>query len=350
MTGGGTEKAARHDYLVLDGMRGVAAIGVLVYHFQDMLPLPLFRAGYLAVDLFFCLSGFVIAHAYEARLRAGMGFGRFALIRFVRLWPLVALGVLLAIAQAWLMPAADPVLRQPVVVPLVLLNLALLPGLVGTSPNLFPVNPPHWSLFYEMAINLAFAAGLVRLSNRWLVALALAGFAVIAAGIAADGHANIGWARDQVGFGLGRVTCTFLAGVLLHRWKGRAGHLGVANGWWLSLLLTALALTLPAGPLRPAYDMAFLLLGAPLLVWLGMVSRAPEGAMPFLKTLGRLSYPLYALHFPLCLAAADLARQMSEARIAISLAAMALACALGLVAARFYDEPFRRRLMARIGK
>jgi peptidoglycan/LPS O-acetylase OafA/YrhL len=206
-----------------------------------------------------------------------MGFGRFALIRFVRLWPLVALGVLLAIAQAWLMPAADPVLRQPVVVPLVLLNLALLPGLVGTSPNLFPVNPPHWSLFYEMAINLAFAAGLVRLSNRWLAALALAGFAVIAAGIAADGHANIGWARDQVGFGLGRVTCTFLAGVLLHRWKGRAGHLSVANGWWLALLLTALALTLPAGPLRPAYDMAFLLLGAPLLVWPCPFSRRSAG-------------------------------------------------------------------------
>jgi peptidoglycan/LPS O-acetylase OafA/YrhL len=84
---------AHHSFKMLDGMRGVAAMGVVLYHLSQMLSLHLFRAGYLAVDIFFCLSGFVIAHAYERRLLGGLSPLRFAAIRFARFFPLIALGI-----------------------------------------------------------------------------------------------------------------------------------------------------------------------------------------------------------------------------------------------------------------
>jgi peptidoglycan/LPS O-acetylase OafA/YrhL len=89
------------------------------------------------------------------------------------------------------------------------------------------------------------------------------------------------------------------------------------------------------------------LAGAPLLVWLGLSSRAPGPALPWLIGLGRLSYPLYAVHFPLFLAAVGLAVHFPEARGLIAVAAMALACATSLSLAILYDEPVRRWLTAR---
>ena len=340
---------ARHNYPILDGMRGVAAIGVLLFHFKPLLPIALFKAGYLAVDLFFCLSGFVIALAYERRLRDGLSLVRFAAIRLIRLWPLVALGVALGVVQALAMPAiADPALRSASAAAAVLVNLLLLPWLGGPGRNIAPVNPAHWSLFYELAINLAYAATAKWLSNRILVALVLAGFLLLAIGAARFGNLHFGAMRDQLPFGIGRVTCAFFSGVLLFRWRDRLGAAPFARHWWLAPALTALALTLPVGQtLRPWFDALFVLFGAPLLVWLGVASHAPERALPCLNGLGRLSYPLYALHFPLFLAAAGLAAHFPEVRVMIAFVAMAVACAASLLIARWYDMPLRRALTAR---
>ncbi|MES2498181.1 MAG: acyltransferase [Pseudomonadota bacterium] len=338
---------SRHSYPVLDGMRGVAAIGVLVYHFKDLLPFPIFKAGYLAVDLFFCLSGFVIAHAYEGKLLTGMTFRHFARLRIVRLWPLVALGLIVGVAQILLLSGtADPVMLGIAA----LFNILLLPNFVGPGPQMFSANPPHWSLFYELAVNLAYA-GLVRLlSNRVLVVLILIGFAVLAVGAATFGTANLGWARDQLPFGAGRVTCGFLSGVLLYRLRDRIGQPRWRDQAWLPLLLTALVLTLPVTrTVRPAFDCLFVLLGAPLLVWIGANCRPEPRALPLMRGLGSLSYPLYALHFPIYLIAADLAARAPGAAAPIAIGAMLLACAGSLVAARFYDEPLRRWLSGRAG-
>lgn len=342
-------QAARHGYPILDGMRGIAAIGVLIYHFKDLLPLPMFKAGYLAVDLFFCLSGFVIAHAYEGRLRRGLSVGRFTLLRFIRLWPLVALGVALGAVQALAMPAtADPLLLTAAAPVAILLNLLLLPSFLGEGSRIFPANPPHWSLFYELSVNIAYAALLPRLSNRVLVMLILCGFALLAMGVAALGTANIGWARDQIAYGIGRVTCTFFAGVLLHRLGDRTRPPGVAAYWWLAPVLTAVVLTLPVTRvLRPIFDCLFVLAGAPLLVWFGITGRLPDRVCPPFAALGHMSYPLYALHFPLYLAAAALAARYPAMSTIIAVAAMAVAIGGGLLVARLYDEPVRRALMAR---
>lgn len=98
----------RRTFDTLDGLRGTAAIVVLLLHVAsaETPDLPVFGSAYLAVDLFFLLSGFVIGHAYEARLSDGLTFGKFLKIRLVRLYPLYVLGLALAVATPVLMALA----------------------------------------------------------------------------------------------------------------------------------------------------------------------------------------------------------------------------------------------------
>jgi peptidoglycan/LPS O-acetylase OafA/YrhL len=67
----------KHLFSALDAMRGIAAVSVVFYHAGIHSGLPLLPHAYLAVDLFFVLSGFVIAHAYEEKLHHGMTVGKF---------------------------------------------------------------------------------------------------------------------------------------------------------------------------------------------------------------------------------------------------------------------------------
>ena len=86
-------------YHALDGMRGIAARAVLFHHFPPIRHSALFHNGLLAVDMFFLLSGFVIAHAYDERLAAGLGMRAFMLARYIRLWPIMTLGVMAGLVQ-----------------------------------------------------------------------------------------------------------------------------------------------------------------------------------------------------------------------------------------------------------
>ncbi len=96
-------------FTVLDGLRGVAALCVVQTHTQDLLLGDTLPTAYLAVDLFFLLSGFVLAHAYEERLRQGMTLHRFMLARLVRLYPLYLAGIAIAVPLA-VLDMLEPVL------------------------------------------------------------------------------------------------------------------------------------------------------------------------------------------------------------------------------------------------
>src|SRR6185437_6209521 len=91
------ERAGRHAYATLDGLRGVAALAVVLYHYASDLIAP---HGYLAVDLFFAMSGFVIASAYEAKLKDGLDVRGFLGIRAKRLAPLWMLGAIVGFVLA----------------------------------------------------------------------------------------------------------------------------------------------------------------------------------------------------------------------------------------------------------
>ena len=171
-TGAGSVNQGRFD--TLDGLRGIAAIMVMLFHAGDRLPV---RAvgGYLAVDLFFALSGFVIALAYEDRLRQGFPFSRFLIVRLIRSYPMYLVGMLVGAWLYWF----DPI------------HLAMLPSF--TSPDkLYPVNAPMWSLILELVVNLAYAAVVPVLGNRALAAILLASGAVFAKGVIDHGGADLG--------------------------------------------------------------------------------------------------------------------------------------------------------------
>jgi peptidoglycan/LPS O-acetylase OafA/YrhL len=182
----------------MDALRGIAAMAVVFYHFGSRLGAPTTVAhGYLAVDFFFMLSGFVLAHAYTEKFPS-LTLGRFTLIRIVRLLPMSVLGVLMGTAylvMRWkVQPAASDSLPQ------ILggsgLNLALIPKLWSagaTGDELFPANGVLWSLSFEFLINVVWAAALVRLKPLAQIGLALIGGALTAYYIAKIGNDNLGW-------------------------------------------------------------------------------------------------------------------------------------------------------------
>src|ERR1700683_2829054 len=139
-------------YYVLDGMRGIAAIAVMIYHFSlDTGSVFLINAD-LAVDFFFILSGFVIAHSYGGRLRNGMNPLEYIGKRLIRLYPMFVLGILIGAPVLFLLERAGAA-NAPArfIVGSVLYNLLFLPDISNfQNGELFPANPPAWSLFFEM--------------------------------------------------------------------------------------------------------------------------------------------------------------------------------------------------------
>lgn len=164
------EAAATSRYVALDGLRGLAALSVVLYHAGVGLHRRwLVPRGYLAVDFFFVLSGFVLARAYGERLADGrMTALEFLKKRYVRLWPVACAGTVLGIALSWPSAAGAPGIA--------LANLAMFPNLWRTGLIAYPFNPPHWSLWYELVANYVYGVLARRLTSLllavWIVASA----------------------------------------------------------------------------------------------------------------------------------------------------------------------------------
>ena len=205
-------RAGRHH--TLDGMRGVAAIAVALLHTDTLTHLTTAPGGNVAVDLFFAMSGFVLFQAYGARLRAG-GYGlRFMETRLVRLYPLFLVGLLLGLIKALgQIRYGDDHALSPVSLAISqLFNVFYLPSPV--TPVLFPTNVPSWSLFLELAINLALPLGLIRASRPVLGAiLAISGATILFGGLR-HGVMSLGPQWSEMGFGAARVAYGFCFGML----------------------------------------------------------------------------------------------------------------------------------------
>lgn len=90
-------KTKQH-FEILDGLRGIAAVAVVIFHFMEFAVPDYSKSfiahAYLAVDFFFCLSGFVIAYAYDNKVQK-LGALQFLKLRLIRLHPLVIIGSVL---------------------------------------------------------------------------------------------------------------------------------------------------------------------------------------------------------------------------------------------------------------
>lgn len=335
----------RRVFHLLDAIRGVAAIAVTQRHMAINMHLPN-TGSYLAVDLFFVLSGFVIAHAYSAKLLNGEPLWRFTAIRLIRLYPLYMVGVGLGFIAAVTLgsksgaPIDGPTLAAATALALLMLPSFSLPALDG----------PRWSLFYEMVANIAYAATVRWLSSRVLLGVLTASTAVMVAGLAMGGTLDSGWALSHVPIALGRVGYGFFAGVLLYQFHTRTADRGVLIAW----LGIVLALLIPAALLVPAGkfgSLAVVLVGFPAIVWIGSRFDAHGAWARLCAFLGVASYAIYILHEPvarlthagLLAAGADLSR--SRVAGLGMLAALLVVCWL---LDRWYDKPVRRWLNGRV--
>lgn len=270
----------------LDAMRGIAALGVFGFHLNAVFPgsATWTGKGYLAVDFFMMLSGYVMARTYEARMQGGLRAGTFVVLRHRRLWLTMALGGLIGMPYLWTV-TGDPLLFGMALA----LNLMLLPG--SLQHELFPLNNPGWSIFYELVANALHAAFLWRLSNRALLSLVAVMLLPLVYFAQLKGDLNFGELTAQAGPALVRCLTSYAIGVLLWRkWQDRPA---IAVPPVLALIALPLLMLSVWAQLGWIFDLAFILIASPLLIAGGLNLRsAPRWAV----WSGAVSFPLYAVH------------------------------------------------------
>ena len=340
--------ATRH-YLALDGLRGVAALAVVSLHISEYFGLPAkpYHA-YLAVDFFFMLSGFVIAHAYDDKLRQGMGVRSFLKARLVRLQPLVLLGVALG-AIVCLLRAGLGGFDMAGVLRAAIANMLLLPTpvLLAPFPSAFPLDVPLWSLAFEIWINLLYALFFKILTRFTLLLLLAVGALLVLAVSLGDQGLNVGFELHDFYLGGARVLFPFVMGVLLRRYAGSTQHMAWAHLMFVPLLLVLCAPALGGG----WFDIGAVLVVFPVILL--VASRAPVSRRldPLWRQFGLLSYPVYVLHYPFVFILSKMLH-LSHAGIAASwlmgLATIVLVVILSALANRFYDVPVRAWVSGRL--
>ena len=361
---------------LLDGLRGVAAVLVIWYHFfEGFATTPMnqmMNHGYLAVDFFFVLSGFVIGYAYDGRFASRrITCGGFMLRRVIRLQPMVVLAVVLG-AVAYLVQGAvkwdgTPVSEHLLVVAL-LLGLFLIPVPAGFGADvrgngeMFPLNGPSWSLFFEYIGSLLYALVLHRLGRKTLAAVtALSGAGlcwVLFGNMSGAYHLGVGWSTADFGWlgGFFRLSFSFSAGLLMHRcFKARR----VRGAFWLCSLLIAVVMAMPyvGGTAAPSiynaiYDAVCTIVLFPTIVYVGACGTTTDRFSTRLCNFtGRLSYPLYIIHYPVMYLfyAWVWAHGVTFTEVwPVCAGLFIVIIVMAWAALRFYDEPVRRMLTRRL--
>lgn len=358
-------------YNILDGLRGVAALIVIWYHIYECFPLQLhiFGHGYLAVDFFFMLSGFVIGYAYDGRWESGkMTLKGFFKRRIIRLHPMVVLGVVIG-AVAFLIQGGvqwdgTKVTTSALMIGM-LMAMFMIPALPGTTPEvrgngeMFPLNGPTWSLFFEYIANICYAIFLRKSSTKTLAVftgisfIGLACFAII--NPTGYGTLGVGWTLANYNFlgGLLRVTFPFCAGLLLSRiFK----PVKIKGAFWVCSIILAATLYLPfigqwENPLYNCiWEVCCVAFVFPLIVYIGASgSTTDKLSTGICKFLGDISYPLYIVHYPSMylfysyIGFPDTFRTPSET-YPIQIALFVGNIVLAYAALKLYDEPVRKWL------
>ena len=285
---------------ILDGLRGVAALAVVTFHFMEWVYDPgknFIGHGFLAVDFFFCLSGFVIGYAYDNRI-AKIGILEFFTSRIIRLHPLVIAGSVLGLLAFLFDPfGGHPELYSTGKIALAFISSLLLipmPAIADRSFNLFSFNAPAWSLFLESVAIIVYAFVLCNIRRGLLVLLII--FSAVAICFVAYCSGNLlgGWSGPTFWDGGVRVSYSFLAGLLIYRAnfiiKNKLGFIGIA-------ILLLLAFIMPSSKFNWVSESLVVLFYFPLLVALGAGAVLTPGLKKACIFSGKISYPLYMTHY-----------------------------------------------------
>lgn len=312
---------------------------------KDSAVLP--HAG-LAVDFFFVLSGFVIGYAYDAQLSTGrMNFFSFFRARIIRVYPLVALGVSISggllIARV---SSQDGFLAIFLAAVITVAGLLLIPlpssyfAPYGYGGNPY-INSPEWSLFFELGINFLYGGVAKRLTSRALLLCAGIGLASVAWFLFFSGAIHSDWIVFVGGFP--RVLFSFSVGLLLFRSRMRS------NFVQSNFLAVALCLILMGALFSPSlfspWDSIFLIaIVFPAIVFFGSNFKVSKALTRAFDLSGRISYPLYILHFPLLRFFSHFAIHggfSANTRLAFLLVEVPLIVLISFLALVFFDEPVR---------
>ena len=370
-------------YLLLDGLRGVAAILVVFYHIfegfafaqlangaRDGLITTL-NHGHIAVDFFFILSGFVISYAYDDRW-TNMGTWQFLKRRLVRLHPMLVMGAFIgavAFAAVGFGKWDGTTASTGWVMVAMLLTMFMIPAVPGVpyevrgNGEMFPLNGPAWSLFFEYLGNIVYALIIRRLSTKILTILT-----VVLGGLHAwffvgnvSGYdmVGVGWTIDEVNFwgGLVRMLFPFTMGMLLARaFKPHK----VKGAFWICSIILVTLFAVPYIPsdskisLNSLYEVICIAVIFPAVVWLGACGMCGNIAAKASRVLGEISYPLYIVHYPIMyifyawlIEKKYYTLQSCPGMVALVVLSSIL---LALLCLRLYDAPLRRWLAKGISR
>ncbi|MDJ1506369.1 acyltransferase [Xanthocytophaga agilis] len=310
---------SKSHYEILDALRGVAAIMVVVFHILEAFSFgdhrkQIINHGYLAVDFFFLLSGFVISHAYDDRWNT-MTWQDFFKRRLIRLHPMIIMGMIIGVIGflSYTFPEVYTLSRDVSfgrVMLVMLIGFTLFPLPVSMDIRgwieMHPLNGPAWSLFFEYIANILYAFLLRKISNTVLAVLvALAGFALVHWAVTGpSGDLIGGWSLDPLQFriGLTRLLFPFLAGILLAR-VSKPGYIKNAFVWCSLLLILVLAFPRVGGDrlwLNGIYDSLSVIVVFPVIIYMGASGTIEgKGLLRIGRFLGDISYPIYIIHYPL---------------------------------------------------
>lgn len=393
-------------YILLDGLRGVAALMVLWYHvfegfaFAKGSVIETFNHGHLGVDFFFLLSGFVISYAYDDRwfndksLKSNdksstnkkLTIWSFFKRRLIRLHPMLVMGAFIGLICFLLQGgvkwdgSSTPIHWTLIAFVLTLFFIPAYPGAsydIRGNAEMFPLNGPSWSLFFEYIGNILYALFIRKLSNKmltvlvgatgilwiWFVAFDISGYDMI----------GIGWTLDVVNFfgGLLRMMFPFTLGMLMARLfsqrttDNRRQSFFTNNIFWIATIVlfalfsvpyisgedvTSRVPTLANISLNGIYELFCIMVVFPLIVWIAALSDSAQSkfTLRISKFLGDLSYPLYIVHYPVMyLFYAWLIKNqyftLGETWQMVILV-LAVCIALAYACLKLYDEPIRKRL------
>lgn len=361
----------KQHYAILDGLRGVAAIVVVWFHIFEAYATShvdqRINHGYLAVDFFFMLSGFVIGYAYDDRWKT-MTTIEFIKRRIIRLHPMVVIGAVIGGIMFYSQGCSVWDVSQVTIIALFVatfVNMLLIPAPPGLEVRglgeMYPLNGPSWSLFFEYIGNILYALFIRKLSTRSLAVLValtgvgLASFSLwgpygdICAGFAMTGQELTG--------GSFRLLYSFSAGLLLFRiFK----PIKIKGAFWLCGLILAVLLAVPrlggteSAWMNGIYEIACFAVFFPLLILLGASGKITDKfTNKICGFLGKISYPLYMVHYPfiyLYYAWVKNEELSFSDSLPGALAVVVGSILLAYVCLKCYDEPVRKYLTKRFLK
>jgi peptidoglycan/LPS O-acetylase OafA/YrhL len=348
------EAPARRSFQTLDGLRGVGAFLVVMRHVPALFGPIRVPESFLAVDLFYLVSGFVVAHAYGERLARGGFFIDFVKTRIIRLYPLYLVGLAVGVVTAVATMAADPhgFWTPGKIAECVALGLLMIPRFPGLESNGTTLNGPIWTLLYELVANFVYAGAIRLMKTGVLIGImAVCGAGIIFAELH-YGTLDVGYNLTDQWAALARVGFSFFTGVLIYRWLGEKEVKSPLAAWACVIVLgVALSIHVP-DDLIPWYEIGMVLAGMPLLAITAARFEPDAWSARLFSFVGLISYGIYIVHQPLGnLVVMELHRVMripgDWRGLAFGAAFRAFLVLLNWWLDVFYDAPVRKVLRAR---